>query len=60
MKTGVKGNSLELTAYEALQKLSENLDCVVVIDPEMTNSNAKEMKPGESIDQYLKDDIYGE
>jgi endoribonuclease Dicer len=58
MKTGVKGNSLELTAYEALQKLSENLDCVVVIDPEMINSNAKEMKPGESIQQYLQDDTY--
>ena len=58
MKTGVKGDSLEITAYEALQKLSENLDCVVIIDPEMINSNAQEMKPGESIEQYLQDDTY--
>ena len=58
MKTGVKGSCLEASALEALNKLSENLDCVVVIDPEMINSNAKEMKPGESIDQYLNDDIY--
>ena len=58
MKTGVKGDSLQSTALDALQKLSENLDCVVVVDPEMINSNAKEMKPGESIEQYLNDDIY--
>ena len=58
MKTGVKGSCLEASALEALNKLSENLDCVVVVDPEMINSNAKEMRPGESIDQYLNDDIY--
>ena len=58
MKTGIKNDSLEITAYEALNKLSENLDCVVVIDPEMINSNAKEMRPGENIDHYLDDDTY--
>ena len=58
MKTGVKDGCLEASALEALNKLSENLDCVVVVDPEMINSNAKEMRPGESIDQYLNDDIY--
>ena len=58
MKTGIKGGSLEATAYQALQRLSENLDCVVVVDPDMINSNAKEMRPGETIEQYLNDDIY--
>ena len=58
IKTGVKGNSLEVTAFEALQKLSENLDCQIVIDPEMINANAKEMRPGETIEQYLNDDTY--
>ena len=58
MKSGIKNNSLEVAAYEAMQKLSENLDCVIVIDPEMINSNAKEMRPGENIDQYLNDDTY--
>jgi hypothetical protein len=41
-----------------MEKLCENLDAVIIIDPEMTNSNAKLMKFGESIDQYLKDDSY--
>ena len=54
MKTGVNGNALEITAFDALQKLSENLDCVIVIDPEMDNSNVKEMRPWEN----LSDDIY--
>ena len=58
MKTGVDGTALDVTAFEALQKLSENLDCVIVVDPEMINSNAKEMRPGENIEQYLSDDIY--
>ena len=58
MKTGVDGNALDITAFEALQKLSENLDCVIVIDPEMINSNAKEMRLGENIEQYLSDDKY--
>jgi len=58
IKTGIKGGILESTAYEALQKLSENLDCFIVIDPDMINSNAKEIKIGESIDHYLDEDIY--
>ena len=58
MKNAIKNNSLEFAAFEAMQKLSENLDCVIVIDPEMINSNAKEMRPGENIDQYLNDDTY--
>ena len=58
IKTGIKGGILEATAYDALQKLSENLDCFIVIDPDMINSNAKEMKIGESIDHYLDEDIY--
>ena len=58
IKTGIKGGILESTAYDALQKLSENLDCVIVIDPDMINSNAKEIKIGESIDHYLDEDIY--
>ena len=58
VKTGIKGNALEATAYDALQKLSENLDCSIVIDPEMINSNANEMRLGESIDHYLNEDIY--
>ena len=58
MKTGVDGTTLDILAYESLQKLSENLDCLIIIDPEMINSNAKEMRPGENIEQYLSDDIY--
>ena len=42
IKTGLKGDCLEATTYEALQKLSENLDCVVIIDPEMIKSNFKD------------------
>ena len=41
-----------------MEKLSENLDSVIVIDPEMNNSNAKMIKPGESIAHYLNDDCY--
>ena len=41
-----------------MEKLSENLDCVIIIDPEMNNSNAKMMKKGETIENYLKDDSY--
>ena len=58
LKNIIKGDSLEALAYNGLQKLCENLDCVVVIDPEMINSYAKEMKPGETIEQYLNDDTY--
>ena len=42
IKTGLKGGCLEATAIESLQKLSENLDCVVIIDPEMIKSNVKD------------------
>ena len=41
-----------------MEKLSENLDSVIIIDPEMNNSNAKMIKPGESIAHYLNDDCY--
>ena len=58
MKTAIKNNSLEFAAFEAMQKLSENLDCIMIIDPEMINLNAKEIRPGENIDQYLNDDTY--
>ena len=58
IKTGIKGGSLETIAYLALQNLSENLDCVVVIDPEIINANAKEMRPGETVEQYLNEDTY--
>ena len=57
LKKCLKG-SVEASIIKAMEKLSENLDSVVVIDPEMTNSNAKYMKPGESIEQYLKDDSF--
>ena len=58
MKTGIKGESLEAAASQVLQKLSENLDCVVVVDPDMINSNANEMRSGETIEQYINDDTY--
>ena len=57
LKKGLKG-SIEASIYKAMEKLCENLDSVIIIDPEMNNSNAKMMKPGESIEQYLKDDAY--
>ena len=57
LKKGVKG-SIEENVIKAMEKLSENLDSVVIIDPEMNNSNAKMIKPGESISQYLNDDCY--
>ena len=37
MKTRINGNSHQNAANEALLKLSENLDCVIIIDPEMLN-----------------------
>ena len=41
MKTRIKGNSHQNAANEALVKLSENLDCVVIIDPEVINLGEK-------------------
>ena len=57
LKKGVKG-SIKESVMNAMENLSENLDSVIVIDPEMNNSNAKMIKPGESIAQYLNDDCY--
>ena len=57
IKKGIK-EPIEPTVLKSMEKLSENLDCVIVIDPEMNNSNAKMMKLGESIAHYLKDDTY--
>ena len=57
LKKGIKG-SVEASIIKAMEQLSENLDSVVVIDPEMNNSNAKYMKPGETIEQYLKEDSF--
>ena len=57
LKKGIKG-SVEASIVKAMEQLSENLDSVVVIDPEMNNSNAKYMKPGETIEQYLKEDSF--
>ena len=49
MKTRINGNSHQSAANEALIKLSENLDSVVIIDPEMINF-------GEKINYKIKDD----
>ena len=57
LKKGIKG-SVEASIVKAMEQLSENLDSVVIIDPEMNNSNAKYMKPGETIEQYLKEDSF--
>ena len=57
LKKGVRG-SIGESVIKAMEKLSENLDSVIIIDPEMNNSNAKMIKPGESISQYLNDDCY--
>jgi len=57
LKKGIKG-SIEESVIKTMEKLSENLDSVIVIDPEMNNSNAKMIKPGESIAHYLDDDSY--
>ena len=57
IKKGVRG-SIEECVIKAMEKLSENLDSVIIIDPEMNNSNAKMIKPGESISQYMNDDCY--
>ena len=57
-KNTIKNGSLEANAIESLENLCENLDCVVVIDPEMVNLNTQGMRPGETINQYLNEDIY--
>ena len=57
LKKGLKG-TIEASIIKAMEKLCENLDCVIIIDPEMNNSNVKTMKLGESVEQYLKDDSY--
>ena len=41
MKKRINGNSHQLAANEALVKLSENLDCEIIIDPEMINFGEK-------------------
>ena len=57
LKRGIKG-TIEASVLKAIEKLCENLDSIIVIDPEMINSNTLLMKPRETIDQYLKDDSY--
>ena len=57
LKKGIK-KPFEASILKAMEKLSENLDSVIIIDPEMNNSNAKMMKPKESIKDYLNDDSY--
>ena len=57
-KNNIKSGSLESNAIESLENLCENLDCVIVIDPEMVNSNTEGMRPGETIKEYLNEDIY--
>ena len=57
MKKGIKG-PVEASIIKAMEQLCENLDSVIIIDPEMNNSNAKLMKKGETIENYLKDDSY--
>ena len=57
-KNTIKNGSLEANAIESLENLCENLDCVVVIDPEIVNSNTEGIRPGETVKQYLNEDIY--
>lgn len=57
LKKGIKG-SVEASIVKAMEQLSENLDSVIVIDPEMNNSNGNYLKPGETIEQYLKEDSF--
>ena len=52
MKTRINGNSHQLAAYEALVKLSENLDCEIIIDPEMINLGEKLMETKDK-DEHL-------
>ena len=58
MKTRINGNSYRLAATEALIKLSENLDSVIVIDPEMINFGEKQIDNQEKDDE--KKNIYVE
>ena len=41
MKTRINGASSESAAFDTLVKLSENLDCAVIIDPEMISFDNK-------------------
>ena len=50
MKTRINGNSYRAAANDALVKLSENLDSVIIIDPEVINFGQKQ------IDEQEKDD----
>ena len=50
MKTRINGNSYQSAATEALIKLSENLDCVIIIDPEMINYGDKLIENQENDD----------
>ena len=59
LKKGIK-STIEVTALQALQTLCENLDCCIIIDPDMKNSHASGLKLGETIEQYLKSDNYVE
>ena len=54
LKKGIKG-SVEASITKAMENLCENLDAVIIIDPER---NSKLMNPWESIEQYLKEDSY--
>ena len=47
MKTRINGASSESAANDTLVKLSENLDCSVIIDPEMVNFEAKGLDENE-------------
>ena len=58
MKTRINGNSYRLAATEALVKLSENLDSVIIIDPEMINFEGKQIENHEKEDE--KKNIYVE
>ena len=58
MKTRINVNSYRLAATEALVKLSENLDSVIVIDPEMINFGEKLIDNQEKEDE--KKNIYVE
>ena len=52
MKTRINGNSHQTAANEALVKLSENLDCEIIIDPEMINLGEKLMETKDK-DEHL-------
>ena len=53
MKNRIGGNSRQLAANEALIKLSENLDSVVIIDPEVVNFKENIIDLHESQNKYV-------